>query len=106
MFSEAAPHRIPTTFRTAPAVFLKPGHVEPWLPFRMFNRGFEWVTQRFTAGVGFFLRHMVTAAALIAVMLGVTLWLFQRVPAGLVPSEDQGYNFLVTGLPPRSQRAH
>jgi len=74
--------------------------VEPWLPFRIFNRGFEWVTQRFTAGVGFFLRHMVTAAALIAVMLGVTLWLFQRVPAGLVPSEDQGYNFLVTVLSP------
>ncbi len=30
------------------AVFLKPGHAEPWLPFRMFNRGFEWITQRFT----------------------------------------------------------
>ena len=82
------------------AVFLKPGHTEPWLPFRIFNRGFDWATQRFTGGVGFFLRHMVTAAALIAVMLGMTWWLFQRVPSSLVPPEDQGYNFLVTMLPP------
>ncbi len=82
------------------AVFLKPGHTEPWRPFRIFNRGFDWVTQRFTGGVGFFLRHAVTAVALIAVMLGVTWWLFQRVPGGLVPPEDQGYNFLVTMLPP------
>jgi multidrug efflux pump len=82
------------------AVFLKPGHVEPWLPFRIFNRGFNWVTQRFTGGIGFFLRHAVTAVAFIAVMLGVTWWLFQRVPGGLVPPEDQGYIFLVTTLPP------
>jgi hydrophobe/amphiphile efflux-1 (HAE1) family protein len=82
------------------AVFLKPGHAEPWLPFRVFNQGFEWITRHFIGGVGFFLRHMVTAGVLIAVMLGVTWWLFQRVPGGLVPSEDQGYIFLVTALPP------
>jgi multidrug efflux pump len=82
------------------AVFLKSGHSEPWLPFRVFNRGFDWVTRRFTGGVGFFLRHTATAALLIAVMLGATWWLFHRVPSGLVPAEDQGYIFLVTALPP------
>ena len=30
----------------------------------------------------------------------MTWWLFQRVPGGLVPPEDQGYIFLVTALPP------
>ncbi|MDC7784723.1 multidrug efflux RND transporter permease subunit [Rhodoplanes sp. TEM] len=82
------------------ALLLKSGHREPWLPFRWFNRGFSALTSRYTAGVRFFLRHAVLAIALIAVMLGATWLLFQRVPGALVPSEDQGYVFLVTQLPP------
>jgi multidrug efflux pump len=82
------------------ALLLKPGHTEPWLPFRIFNRGFDLITRRFTDGVGFFVRHVLTASILIAVMLGATWWLFQRVPGSLVPAEDQGYIFLVTALPP------
>ncbi|WP_046868717.1 efflux RND transporter permease subunit [Microvirga massiliensis] len=82
------------------AVFLKGGHGEPWLPFRVFNRGFDWLVQRFTGGVAFFLRHAAIAFAIIAVMLGATWWLFQRVPGALVPAEDQGVVFLVTTLPP------
>ena len=27
------------------ALLLKPGHGEPWLPFRVFNRGFDWLTR-------------------------------------------------------------
>jgi multidrug efflux pump len=82
------------------ALLLKPGHGEPWLPFRVFNRGFDWLTQRFIGGTAFFLRHAVIALAVVALMLGVTWWLFQRVPGALVPAEDQGSVFLVTMLPP------
>ncbi|EJW09541.1 RND efflux system, inner membrane transporter CmeB [Rhodovulum sp. PH10] len=82
------------------AVFLKPEHREPWAPFRWFNRGFDAVTRGYTEGVRFFLRRALLAAALIAVMLGATWMLFQRVPGALVPAEDQGYVFLVTQLPP------
>jgi multidrug efflux pump len=82
------------------AVFLKPGHSEPWLPFRLFNRAFAWATRGFTDCVRFFLQQTVVAAILIVMMLGATWWLFQRVPGGLVPAEDQGYNFLVISLPP------
>ena len=64
------------------ALLLKPGHGEPWLPFRVFNRGFDWLTRRFIGGTGFFLRHAVVALAVVALMLGVTWWLFQRVPGG------------------------
>jgi hydrophobe/amphiphile efflux-1 (HAE1) family protein len=81
-------------------VFLKGNHAEPWLPFRIFNRGFDWVTRTFTGGVTFFLRHAAIAFVIIAVMLGATWWLFQRVPGALVPAEDQGSVFLVTALPP------
>ncbi|MGH6618137.1 MAG: efflux RND transporter permease subunit, partial [Alphaproteobacteria bacterium] len=82
------------------AVLLKEGHSEPWLPFRWFNRGFDWLTGRFTSGAAFFLRHAVIAFAIVAAMLGATWWLFERVPGGLVPAEDQGFVFLVTSLPP------
>ena len=82
------------------AILLKPGHSEPWAPFRIFNRGFGWMTDKFTDGASFFLRHAVIGLAVIAVMLGATWWLFQKVPGGLVPAEDQGSVFLVTALPP------
>jgi len=82
------------------ALLLKEGHSEPWLPFRVFNRGFDWVTRRFTAGTAFFLRHALIALMLISLMLGATWWLFERVPGGLVPAEDLGNVFVVTALPP------
>ncbi|AWM88088.1 efflux RND transporter permease subunit [Microvirga sp. 17 mud 1-3] len=82
------------------AVFLKEGHQEPWLPFRVFNRGFDWLTQRFVGGTAFFLRRALAVLAIIVLMFGATWWLFQRVPGGLVPAEDQGSFFLVTMLPP------
>lgn len=82
------------------ALLLKEGHREPWLPFRVFNRGFDWVTRTFTAGTAFFLRHAVAALLFIGIMLGATWWLFERVPGGLVPAEDLGSVFVVTMLPP------
>jgi multidrug efflux pump subunit AcrB len=54
------------------AVLLKEGHSQPWLPFRIFNRGFEGVTAGFTGGVRFFLRHTLMALLLISAMLGAT----------------------------------
>jgi multidrug efflux pump len=82
------------------ALLLKPGHTAPILPFRLFNRAFRWITERFTAGVGWTLRHAATALIATAVMLGATTYLFLRVPGGLVPAEDQGSVFVVTMLPP------
>jgi hydrophobe/amphiphile efflux-1 (HAE1) family protein len=43
--------------------------------------------------------------ALFACLLGSLWFLFQRVPSGLVPNEDQGYVFLVTVLPPAASVA-
>jgi multidrug efflux pump len=81
------------------AIFLKE-HKEPAAPFRVFNRGFDWVTARFVQVVGYFLRHTFQSLALVLAMLAVTVLLFVRVPSSLLPDEDQGYNFLVMLLPP------
>jgi multidrug efflux pump len=82
------------------ALLLKPGHREPWLPFRLFNRGFEWTTSRYVGGVGLLLRRAFPGLLIFALMLGATALLFQRVPGALVPAEDQGSLFVVTTLPP------
>jgi hydrophobe/amphiphile efflux-1 (HAE1) family protein len=83
------------------ALLLRRGHARrPWWPFRQFNRAFDAATRGFTGGVGLVLRHALPALLAALVMLGVTWWLFERVPGGLVPQEDQGYVFLVAQLPP------
>jgi multidrug efflux pump subunit AcrB len=80
------------------AIFLQQ-HREPAAPFRAFNRGFEWITRRFVSVVGYFLRHTFQSLVFVLIMLGVTAYLFVRVPSSLLPDEDQGYNFLVMLLP-------
>jgi hydrophobe/amphiphile efflux-1 (HAE1) family protein len=82
------------------ALLLKPGHSEPWWPFRQFNRAFGWLTDRYAGGVEFMMRHSFVAIALFVAMLGGIYVLFARVPGSLVPNEDQGYVFVVTALPP------
>ena len=82
------------------ALILKPGHEKPWWPFAKFNKGFDWVTERYTGGVSFLLKRTVVGLAGFAILIAATVFLFQRVPGGLVPNEDQGYVFLVTALPP------
>jgi multidrug efflux pump len=82
------------------ALILKPAHGAPRLPFALFNRFFAWVTARYTGGVGLLLRRTALGVAGFVVVLGLVFALFQRIPGSLVPSEDQGYIFLVTVLPP------
>ncbi|MBW7850983.1 MAG: multidrug efflux RND transporter permease subunit [Rhodospirillales bacterium] len=82
------------------ALLLKPGHDAPALPFRLFNRLFAKATGGYLAGVRFFLRRAVLGMAVLAVMIGVTVAMFQRIPGGLVPEEDQGSVFAITMLPP------
>ena len=82
------------------ALILKPGHAEPWWPFRMFNRAFAWLTERYAGVVSVLLRRAVLGLTLFAALVAAVVVLFQRVPTGLVPNEDQGYIFLAAILPP------
>ncbi|MGE4337713.1 MAG: efflux RND transporter permease subunit [Pigmentiphaga sp.] len=82
------------------ALLLKPGHHEPILPFRIFNRGFERLTRGYTAGVQFFIKRFAIGLFLVAGMLGVTGYLFYTLPGSLLPDEDQGVLFTITMLPP------
>jgi hydrophobe/amphiphile efflux-1 (HAE1) family protein len=87
------------------ALILKPQHSEPSWPFRLFNRVFDWLTRGYTTLVRALLVRAILGMAMFGVLLGLVVLLFQRVPSGLVPSEDQGYVFLVTALPPAASIA-
>ena len=82
------------------ALILKPGHREPLLPFRIFNRFFERVTAGYTAGVGFLARRFAIGLVAFAALLVATGYLFYAVPGSLIPDEDQGIMLGVVVLPP------
>jgi multidrug efflux pump len=82
------------------ALLLKEQHEEPAKPFRIFNRGFERLTERYGHVVTFFLKRTFVSLAVVVAMLAGTALLFSRVPGSLVPQEDQGYVLMVTSLPP------
>ena len=73
------------------ALFLKPGAEEHNRFFTWFNGAFARLTKSYTSGVTFFLRRAVLGVLLFGGMLVLTGLLWQSVPRGLVPDEDQGY---------------
>jgi hydrophobe/amphiphile efflux-1 (HAE1) family protein len=76
------------------AMFLKaPGEeksiFDPF--FRWFNHVFEVSTARFMVLSEFFTSKLIRSGVLLAALVAALLLLFQIVPAGFVPEEDQGY---------------
>lgn len=81
------------------ALLLKPTHGEPLAPFRWFNRFFDRLTYRYTAGVQFILKRAALGGVLFLGLIAITIFMFMRVPTSLVPAEDQGYIIGVSQLP-------
>ncbi len=71
-------------------------------PFRVFNRGFEWLTHVFVTLVSVLLRRPVLGLFLLATFTAITAAALQRLPSGVVPAEDQGVAMAVGQLPPVS----
>jgi HAE1 family hydrophobic/amphiphilic exporter-1 len=59
--------------------------------FGHFNRGFEVVTGRFMVVTEFFASKLIRMGVLLAALFAGVVFLFQIVPVGFVPEEDQGY---------------
>lgn len=67
--------------------------------FRLFNRAFDWVTNRYGAIVGGLTRKAARSMLLlVAVVAGIWL-LGKAVPGGFIPDEDKGYLFVSIELP-------
>ena len=74
---------------------------------RWFNRGFAWLTARYTAGVGFLLRRTVLGCLGFVLVLGAVFALFQRIPGSLRAGRGPGLRVHGDGAAARRRaRAH
>jgi len=67
--------------------------------FKKFNKYFGKVTDGYTSGVRAIIRKSVVALGVFGVLMLGTYSLFQSVPTGFVPNEDQGYFMINVQLP-------
>jgi len=68
--------------------------------FAGFNRGFEWLSERFGRLAARLIRMTAVVLVAYAGLIGLTAWQFSRAPTGFIPELDQGYLITVMQLPP------
>jgi len=81
------------------AILLGREHGEKNWFFKRVDRVINGVTEGYRRGLRLFLRIKFIAAILFLGALGLTYLVFQRVPKGFVPSEDQGYFIIAVQAP-------
>ncbi len=84
------------------AIMLKPhdAPAERGGALAAFERGFDGLRNVYLRLTAMALRRPVAASAVFLLLVLATLWLFSRLPAGLVPAEDQGYIMMAYNTPP------
>lgn len=75
------------------AILLRPEKKHGWF-FSKFNQVFDWCTNAYVKWVKGLIRLWVIVAVIFISLMGVTYYLFQVVPTGFVPDEDQGYFYV------------
>ena len=80
-------------------VFLRPETGEKNAFFRAFNKTFDALSTGYANSVKLLSRFWVPVMLVFAGLIAVTILLFEEVPTGFVPEEDQGYVLLVAQLP-------
>jgi len=82
------------------ATLLKPVHKEPNRFLRGFNRLYGGLTGAYLARVTKSIRHTPRWMMAFAVLVGLAVLLFTRLPTSFLPEEDQGYALIIVQLPP------
>lgn len=67
--------------------------------FSAFNRVFDRFTNGYVKVAGFFARKLIVTVVILLGIVGVTILLGKKIPAGFVPEEDQGYFIMAVQLP-------
>jgi len=81
------------------AIFLAGPHGGKWWWLRKFDQGVSWVTRQYQALLHFLLGFRLAMVVLFLGGMGLTYFVFTRVPTGFVPDEDQGYFIIVIQAP-------
>lgn len=84
-------------------MMLRPRHTGGHSPLALFNRGFNKLFGRVTGGYvwvcGKMARHLAISMLLLLVIGGACWHLFNKIPGGFIPNEDQGVIFSIVALP-------
>ncbi|MBW4696455.1 MAG: multidrug efflux RND transporter permease subunit [Aphanocapsa lilacina HA4352-LM1] len=75
---------------TLSALLLRAEPPRHWL-FDRINALLDWLRRAYARSLGFVLRFRVAMLGVFVCLLGLTWWLFGKVPPGFVPNEDQSY---------------
>ncbi|MGC2270804.1 MAG: efflux RND transporter permease subunit, partial [Candidatus Sulfotelmatobacter sp.] len=81
------------------AIFLSGPHRQKWWWLQKFDDAIVVVTRGYRGLLGHLLKYKVAMAVLFFAGLGLTYFVFTRVPRGFVPDEDQGYFIIVIQAP-------
>ncbi len=81
------------------AIFLSGGHRQKWWWLQKFDDGIVVLTRGYRALLHHLLEYKLAMALLFFAGLGLTYFVFTRVPTGFVPDEDQGYFVIVIQAP-------
>jgi HAE1 family hydrophobic/amphiphilic exporter-1 len=81
------------------AILLRESHGQKWWPLRKFDAGVQSMTNGYRRLLHHILEYKVAMAVLFFAGLGLTYFVFTRVPTGFVPDEDQGYFIIVIQAP-------
>lgn len=81
------------------AQILKQEQERPPKILQKFNHYFDYTTRKYTSGVRFMLKRTGLAFAIFGVLLVLIYGVFNQLPSGLVPDEDQGYILVSHQLP-------
>lgn len=81
-------------------MLLRPYNPNKPLPFRIFNTGLDWTRNMYLKYSGFLARKMILTVLLMACVLGLNYFFFNRAPSEFLPKEDKGAAFCDVELPP------
>ena len=81
------------------AIFLSGGHRKKIWVLQKFDDGIVALTRGYRALLHHLLKHKLAMSILFFAGLGLTYFVFTRVPGGFVPDEDQGYFIIVIQSP-------
>lgn len=97
------------------AMTLKPAQAALWMRpstgrkknafYRGFNRAYGAFERFYTSVVAVLVRHAWIAMLVFVGLIGLTLWLFFRLPTGFLPLEDKGYGIVAIQLPDAASQA-
>jgi hydrophobe/amphiphile efflux-1 (HAE1) family protein len=90
------------TLSPALAAILLAHKGEPSRFANWFNRHFESLTGFYTKGATWIINRTAVGVTICGLLMILLFYLFQTIPTGFVPAEDQGYGIVIANLPDAS----